>query len=127
MSGREPPSHCAVDPIGPFVKRGSLYSRRRSVPEETKPPEAKRVAPSGNLYKRHERAALFAAGAIVGLCMVSLNSAFAPVPPAITQEALDAAVARTLQAKPLPSPAIKAYAAVRDSIVRVRAIGVEQD
>ena len=109
------------------MKRDSLYSsrsRRPTVPEETKPPEATNPASSSsNLYKRHERAVLLAAGAIVGLCMVSLNAAFAPAPPAMTQQDLDAAVARVLEAKPLPSPAIKAYHAVRDSIVRVRTVG----
>jgi len=109
------------------MKRDSLYSsprRRHSVPDETKPAEAKPAAqPSPTLYRRHERAVLLAAGALVGLCMVSLNSAFTSPAPALTQQDLDAAVARTLEAKPLPSPAIKAFQAVRDSIVRVRAIG----
>jgi S1-C subfamily serine protease len=99
------------------------------VPQETKPDEVQRAPTSANLYKRHERAVLLAAGAIVGLCLVSLHAALTPAPPVLAQEDLDAAVARTLEAKPLPSPAIKAYAAVRDSIVRVRAIddGLEQD
>ncbi|HUQ25618.1 MAG TPA: trypsin-like peptidase domain-containing protein [Burkholderiales bacterium] len=109
------------------MKRDSLYSsaRRRAAPVEEKPApvESKPAAPSPKLYKRHEKAVLLAAGAIVGVCMVSLNAAFQPAPPVLTQEDLDAAVARTLQSRPLPSPAIKAYQAVRDSIVRVRAIG----
>ena len=115
------------------MKRDSLYSsprRRHSVPEETKPAAAKPAAqPSPTLYKRHEKAVLLAAGALVGVCVVFLNSAFTHPAPTLTQEDLDAAVARTLEARPLPSPAAKAYQAVRNSIVRVRAIGdgIEQD
>ena len=113
------------------MKRDSLYSsaRRRAAPVEEKPApvESKPAAPSPKLYKRHEKAVLLAAGAIVGLCMVSLNAAFQPAPPVLTQEDLEAAIARTLQAK--PSAATRGYQAVRDSIVRVRAIGdgSEQD
>jgi S1-C subfamily serine protease len=40
---------------------------------------------------------------------------------AITQADVDAAVVRALEEKTLPSPAAKAYAAVRPSVVRVRA------
>jgi S1-C subfamily serine protease len=115
------------------MKRDSLYSsssRRPSVPQETKPAGAKPARPSSpTVYKRHEKAVLLAAGALVGVCMAFLNGAFAPQAPALAQEDLDAAVARTLEARPLPSPAIKAYQAVRPSIVRVRAIGdgLEQD
>jgi len=109
------------------MKRDSLYSsarRRHFVPEETKPAEAEPApAPSPSLYKRHEKAVLLAAGALVGLCMVSVNNLLSHPAPVLTQEDLEAAVARTLEAKPLPSPAIKAYQAVRDSIVRVRAVG----
>ena len=49
--------------------------------------------------------------------------------PAMTQADLDAAVVRALQEKTLPSPAAKAYAAVRASVVRVRAgaDSLEQD
>jgi S1-C subfamily serine protease len=109
------------------MKRDSLYSsarRRQFVPEETKPAEARPApVPSPSLYKRHEKAVLLAAGALVGLCMVSVNNLMSHPAPVLTQEDLEAAVARTLEAKPVPSPAIKAYQAVRNSIVRVRAIG----
>jgi S1-C subfamily serine protease len=112
------------------MKRDSLYStsRRRVMPVEEKRPEPPKK--SSKNYRLHEKAGLLAAGAIVGLCMVSLNAAFAPpAQPAITQGDIDAAVARTLQTKPLPSPAVKAFQAVRESIVRVRAVGdgLEQD
>jgi S1-C subfamily serine protease len=72
---------------------------------------------------------LLAAGALVGLCTVTLQGAFKPVAASLTQQDLDAAIARTLATKTLPSPATKAYRAVRESIVRVRALGdgLEQD
>ena len=118
---------CAVDPYG--MKRNPLYSspRRRPTPPLATPAPAEKApvgpAPSPGRYKRHERAVLLGAGALVGLCVVSLQAALNPAAPSLTQADLDAAVARTLAAKPLPSPAIKAYQAVRESIVRVRAIG----
>jgi S1-C subfamily serine protease len=107
------------------MKRNPLYSsRKRSPAPDPEPkPQPMPAAESRNLYKGHEKALLLAAGALVGLCVVSLQAALNPAPPSLTQEDLDAAVARTLQAKPLPSPAIKAYQAIRESIVRVRAIG----
>jgi S1-C subfamily serine protease len=50
-------------------------------------------------------------------------------PPVITQADIDAAVVRALKEKTLPSPAAKAYEAVRASVVRVRAgaDSLEQD
>jgi S1-C subfamily serine protease len=44
-----------------------------------------------------------------------------PAPPALTQADVDAAVVRVLKEKTLPSPAAKAYQAVRPAVVRVRA------
>jgi S1-C subfamily serine protease len=98
------------------------------VPEETNSTAAPAPA-SRNLYKRHERAVLLAAGALVGLCMVTLQAAFKPVASSLTQQDLEAAIVRTLATKTPPSPATKAYQAVRESIVRVRAAGdgLEQD
>jgi len=46
-----------------------------------------------------------------------------PVAPSLSQEQIDAAVARSLSEQPLPSPAAKVYEAVKGAIVRVRAIG----
>ena len=81
------------------------------------------------LYKRHERPLLVAAGALAAVALVAWHGALAPAPQVITQDDIDQAVARTLETKIVPSPAIKAYQAVRPSIVRVRAIGegLEQD
>jgi len=81
------------------------------------------------LYKRHEKALLVLGGALVALGIVLGQAAFTAAPHQITQEDVDRAVARTLEKKPLPSPAIKAYQAVRAAIVRVTAVaeGAEHD
>jgi S1-C subfamily serine protease len=64
-----------------------------------------------------------AAFALLTILLVVSQVTTAPVAPAISQEQIDAAVARTLAERPLPSPATKAYAAVQRAVVRVRAIG----
>jgi S1-C subfamily serine protease len=81
------------------------------------------------LYKRHEKTLLVLGGALVALGIVFGQAAFTAAPRQITQEDIDRAVARTLEKKPLPSPAIKAYQAVRAALVRVTAIaeGAEHD
>jgi S1-C subfamily serine protease len=75
------------------------------------------------LYKRHEKSSIFVAGAALAVILVALHGSLAPAPLHITQDDIDQAVARTLETKPVPSPAMKAYQAVRSSVVRVRAIG----
>src|SRR3954466_14676063 len=74
-------------------------------------------------YKRHEKPILFIAGAALAVTLVAIHSVLTPEARPITQNDIDEAVARPLETKPLPSPAVKAYQAVRSSIVRVRATG----
>jgi S1-C subfamily serine protease len=69
---------------------------------------------------RYEKLLLLAAGALIALGITFGHAAFTPPPARTTQKDIDAAVLRTLQTKPLPSPAARAYQAVRSSIVRVR-------
>jgi S1-C subfamily serine protease len=76
-----------------------------------------------NLYTRSEKALLVLAGAAVVAGLFAANAAFAPPAMHITQEDIDQAVARTLETRPVPSPAVKAYNAVRSSLVRVRTVG----
>jgi len=80
-------------------------------------------------YKRREKPLLVLAGALAAVALVALHGSLMTPPQVLTQDDIDQAVARTLETKTLPSPAIKAYQAVRPSIVRVRAIadGLEQD
>src|SRR5260221_8880333 len=77
-----------------------------------------------DLYKSHEKPMFFLAGAALAVALVALHGSLAAAAQQITQDDVDQAVARTLETKPVPSPAVKAYQAVRSSIVRVRASGL---
>lgn len=101
---------------------------QRNEPTPLPPEETKQVTKPvrgtwRNLYTRHEKPLLVLAVAAVVAGLFAANAAFAPPAVQITQEDIDQAVARTLEAKPVPSPAVKAYQAVRSSLVRVRATG----
>jgi S1-C subfamily serine protease len=108
------------------MRRATLYSNAKPLREPPRPeipvaPVAP-VAPRRKLKWRH--------GYTAAILLAALGIlAFRPLPPALTQKDIDAAVQRTLAEQVLPSPATKAYEAVRGSIVRVRAIGdgLEQD
>jgi S1-C subfamily serine protease len=119
------------------MRRVTLYSNsprssgvaRPETPGPEKPVEAPARPKWRNLYTRYERQLLL--GAAVLLALLSLNAHFnaAPVNPGVSQQAIDAAVARALQEQVLPSPAARAYATVQRAVVRVRAIGdgIEHD
>jgi S1-C subfamily serine protease len=72
---------------------------------------------------RQERALLVAAGAAIALAIAGGYAALAPKPQRLTQQDIDAAVLHTLENNALPSPAAKAYEAVRRSVVQVRGYG----
>src|SRR5947209_10503089 len=98
--------------------------------EATKPEVAEhRTGRWRGFYRRHEKPLLVLGGAVAAVALVALHGSFTAGPQVITQDDIDQPVARTLESKPVPSPAMKAYQAVRSSIVRVRAIGegLEQD
>lgn len=126
------------------MKKRSLYSssapRRVGEPaagprhtyDETAPQAAAHVEKPRErawrrVYKRHEKAVLVLGGALIALGFVFGQAAFTSPPRQLTQEDIDQAVARTLETKPVPSPAIRSYQAVRSSIVRVRAIAAESE
>jgi len=75
------------------------------------------------LFTRYERPMLIATGALFALLLVSLYAAMKPPPREITQRDIDAAVLHTLETKPLPSAAARAYEIIRPSVVRVRGLG----
>jgi S1-C subfamily serine protease len=107
------------------MRRAPLYSRA-SRPAEP-PPAPERKAPAFSwraLYKRHRKSMLVVVSAF-GLVAMFATLGMRSAPPAITQADIDAAVVRALKEKTLPSPAAKAYEAVRASVVRVRA-GADQ-
>jgi S1-C subfamily serine protease len=112
--------------------RKSVYSAARRGVGQTPAPEEPRREPSAEkpraglwrrLGTRYEKALLAIGGALVALAVVLGQAMLADAPRRVTQDDIDAAVARTLQKHPLPSHAVKAYQAVRASIVRVRAVG----
>ena len=114
------------------MKKGFYSAAKAHKAAPLPEPEAKVVVESArrgwrDRYKRHEKPFLFVAGGVLATALVSLHAAFAPAPHEITQEDIDQAVARTLETKPVPSPAVKAYQAVRSSIVRVRALSATGD
>ena len=127
------------------MKRGALYSnstpRRRGEPRPA--PDAD-PGPGGNpaatpqgverrrtrfkkFIGRHARSLLAVAGALAALSLVALYATLRPVPHTFTQDDIDAAVLHTLETKALPSPTAKAYEAIRESVVRVRALGPDEE
>ena len=76
---------------------------------------------------RSARPLLVLAGALLALGLVAGYQASKPAPRTLTQEDIDAAVLHTLETKTLPSPMAKAYDAIRESVVRVRAMGPDDE
>jgi S1-C subfamily serine protease len=71
-------------------------------------------------YVRRKRLLWVGTAALFAALLAYTHAALVPVPRALTQEEIDAAVLRTLQTKSLPSQAAKAYQVIRPSVVRVR-------
>src|SRR5690349_15566207 len=107
------------------MKRASLYSSARV---KAAPPAAVPVAKKSGLKSRFGESLrsnrvplLSALPGLAALVFVLFQWAHAPARQQLTQEDIDAAVKSSLETVPIPSPATKAYEAVRGSIVRVRA------
>jgi len=71
-------------------------------------------------WKRAEKPALLGLGGAVVLALVLGHAALSPKPRQLTQDDIDNAVRHSLEEKPLPSWAAKAYDIVRPSVVKVR-------
>ena len=113
------------------MKRISLYSSARAkaavkvlpgISQEKKKPSATRA-----WLRRHRLALLAAAPGVIALAFVLAQRSLAPAAVQVTQEDIDAAVAKSFETVPLPSSATKAFEAVRGSIVRVRAFAEGPD
>jgi S1-C subfamily serine protease len=115
------------------MMRPTLYSRSpRSRPGAGTPaPETPTPAPTepakphptwGRRLARFKTPLLVLGGATVALLAAYLHGSLGTTAQRITQEDIDAAVRHTLEKNPLPSHSVKAYEAVRGSIVRVRGI-----
>jgi S1-C subfamily serine protease len=126
------------------MKRITLYSSSRSFMSR-KTASAGAPSPSGDLSRnqtqsvaaepalnpqprsqwrklcvRYERPLWLGAAVLLALLVVLTQVWIMPAPRQITQEDINAAVFHTLETKGLPSPAAKAYEAIRPSVVRVR-------
>lgn len=116
---------------GPEAEDGDARMRRPLYSSTTRkipaPPAAPQVAGSRRVwrdrYRRFEKPILFAAGVLLaGAFALGHALTAAPAPQALTLKQVEETVIKTLQ-KPQPTPASRAWRAVRGSIVRVRAIG----
>ncbi|MDP1992676.1 MAG: trypsin-like peptidase domain-containing protein [Syntrophales bacterium] len=79
------------------------------------------------LIRRHNHALWVVAGGLLALLLVWGYESMAPLPGRITQKDIDRAVLHTLETQTLPSPAAKAYEAIRPSVVRVRGLDTDPD
>ena len=125
------------------MKRVTLYSsssRPRSLlqPSGTSPPDqaarndkalespSTPVPPLSirlrKFIQRHNHALLVVAGGLLALLLVWGQASMAPTSRRITQKDIERAVLHTLETQTLPSPAAKAYEAIRPSVVRVRGL-----
>ena len=115
------------------MKRAALYSRSAPpLPPPSPASSAPVAAATGGRWRRALRDprapwVLLGTSLVAVLAGVLVYSALAPSPRVLTQEDIDAAVLHTLEKAELPSRAAKAYEAVRESVVRVRGLGREQE
>ena len=102
-------------------RRTTFYSSSPVIARPEKPVDARAKPQWRELYRRNERRLTLAAFILLAALVLIPMVTESPVAPAISQEAIDAAVTRSLAEQPLPSVATKAYDAVKGAIVRVRA------
>ena len=81
----------------------------------------------GKFVRRHDRALWGVGGGLLALLLVWGYASLTPTPQRITQKDIERAVLHTLETETLPSPAAKAYAAIRPSVVRVRGLDTDAD
>ncbi len=108
------------------MKRTPLYSLSRAKPRvpAAAQPEPKKTAGRRHwrVWLRRHRVAVAAALPGVAALVVAISYwAVAPKQAALTQEDIDAAVVKSFETVSVPSASMKAYEAVRNSVVRVRA------
>jgi S1-C subfamily serine protease len=137
---REPSSASSANPAPRTAARAAADRRadwqrpepgaRPAAPSAAPPPSA---VPAGRAHRwraalrRWERPLLVVFGVAAALAGVAIERGMSAPPRTLTQENIDAAVLRTLETQPLPSPAAKAWEIIRPSVVRVRRIGPGKD
>ena len=129
------------------MKRATLYSSsdrsrqpRRPQTPATPAPKAETGLPTQSsspqppptsrwrrFVGRYAQALLVSVGVLFALGLMAGYQSWKPPPHVYTQEDIDAAVLHTLETKTLPSPMAKAYDAIRESVVRVRAMGPDDE
>jgi S1-C subfamily serine protease len=116
-----------------MMKKAPLYSRSRAsmaaveaaaAPASPPPARASRLRAFAG---RHERRLWAAAVLLLVIAALLLNGGFGPKQPPLTLKQIDAAMRQSLDEKPLPSQATKAYDAVIGSVVRVVGLMTEGD
>jgi len=108
-----------------MAKRAALYSSspRRAGPPPAQPaPQARQAARLD--WRRYRGALLFLAGVLLTMALVQFNGGMSRAPGELTQEDIDAAVAKSLESAPPQAPAAKAWETIRLSVVRVQGYGL---
>jgi len=90
-------------------------------PEKGLPERKARPSRRRRWLRRHRLALLALVPGLAALALWLAQPLLAPMRAELTQEDVDAAVSKSLEAVPIPSHSAKSYEAVRGSIVRVRA------
>ena len=118
------------------MKKAPLYSRSRGPargggePAPTPPPEPHAATRRQRLRAfaaRHERRLWAASVLLLVLGFGTWTARHAATPAALTIEQIDDAIRASIEDKPLPSPAAKAYDAIIPSVVRVVGLMTEGD
>ena len=115
------------------MKKAPLYSRSRASAAAVEAAAAPTVPPLARSSRlrafasRHERRLWAAAVVLLLGAALFLNGGFGPKQPPLTLKQIDAAMRQSLDEKPLPSQATKAYDAVIGSVVRVVGLMTEGD
>ncbi len=119
------------------MKKTPLYSRSRppapAAPESvavTVPAAVSTVTRRSRLWLaliRHERRLWAGAVLVLAVLGVALSGSMAPHAPALTLPQIDAALRKSIEEKPLPSPVSAAYDAILPSVVRVIGLMTEGD
>jgi S1-C subfamily serine protease len=129
LYSRSGPSRNAAQPVAGEPGRARAVPRppREDANKDAADATAPAAAPrrGWRVERRHERIAL--AGVIVALLASVTHLALTPPSLPIADDALDAAVRRTLEREVLPSPALRAYQAIAPSVVRVRTFRDEHE
>jgi S1-C subfamily serine protease len=122
------------------MKKATLYSssarprapapaeRKDDPPASASGPAARPARRTGwrRLLARYERTLLVLGGGLVAALAVIAYGTRPPPAQVLTQKEIDAAVLHTLETKPLPSPAAKAWQVIQPSVVRVRGYDMDE-